>query len=99
MRAEVPDPEDPATQLNYRLIEALRDSDRVLIAGEAGSHCVANTVQDLVQYLGEGATRLTLLTDAMSPVPGFEPLQEAFLADMMQRRPGFATTEKAFCNE
>ena len=96
IRAEVPDPEDPATQVNYPLIEALRNSERILVAGEAGSHCVANTVRDLVEHLGEGATRLTLLTDAMSSVPGFEPVQEAFLADMLQCRLGFATTECAF---
>ncbi len=93
IRAEVPDPEDPATQANYPLIEAMRRSERVLVAGEAGSHCVANTVEDLVEHLGEDASRLTLLTDAMSPVPGFEALQEAFLADMMQRRLGFGTTD------
>jgi len=96
IRAEVPDPADPATQVNTSLIEALRKADRVLVAGEAGSHCVANTVQDLVEYLGEGASRLTLLKDAMSPVPGFESLQEAFLAEMMQRRLGFATTDSVF---
>lgn len=96
IRAEVPDPEDPATQVNFPLIEALRNSDRVLIGGEAGSHCVANTVRDLVQYLGEDASCLTLLTDAMSPVPGFESLQDGFLAEMLQRRLNFATTESAF---
>ena len=96
IRADVPDPADPATQVNEPLIDALRAADRVLIAGEAGSHCVANTVQDLVQYLGEQTDRLTLLTDAMSPVPGFEPLQEAFLAEMMERGLAFRTTETAF---
>ena len=96
IRAEVPDPNDPSTQVNQPLIEALRAADRVLIGGEAGSHCVAQTVEDLVEHLGDGAARLTLLTDAMSPVPGFEPLQEAFLADMLRRGVGFATTDTVF---
>ncbi len=96
IRAEAPDPEDPATQTNSALIETLRSADRVLVAGEAGRHCIANTVQDLAGYLGGDAAKLTLLTDAMSPVPGFESLQEAFLIEMMQRRLGFATTESVF---
>jgi nicotinamidase-related amidase len=96
IRAEVPDPADPATQTNRLLVETLRDTDRVLIAGEAGSHCVANTVRDLVEELGNGASRLTLLTDAISPVPGFESLQESFLAEMMERKIQFATTQTAF---
>jgi nicotinamidase-related amidase len=95
IRAEVPDPDDPATQLNQALVDKLRSADRVFVAGEAGSHCVATTVQDLAAIMGPDASRLTLLTDAMSPVPGFEPLQEAFLAEMLQRGLGFATTETA----
>jgi nicotinamidase-related amidase len=68
----------------------------VLVAGEAGSHCVATTVLDLAEILGADASRLTLLTDAMSPVPGFESLQEAFLARARENGLGFATTETAF---
>jgi nicotinamidase/pyrazinamidase len=96
IRAEVRDPSDPKTQVNQPLIDTLRKASRVLVAGEAGSHCVAHTVRDLVQHFGDGATRLTLLTDAMSPVPGFESLQETFLADMVERGLGFGTTETAF---
>jgi nicotinamidase-related amidase len=96
IRAEVPDPDDPATQVNRALIDRLRAADRVLIAGEAGSHCVANTVRDLAEYLGDRIERLTLLSDAMSPVPGFESLQEDFMNEMMRRGMGCATTETAF---
>jgi len=96
IRAEVPDPSDPGTERNQALIEKLRSADRVLVAGEAGSHCVATTVQDLAEFLGPDASRLTLLTDAISPVPGFEPLQEAFLSGALEQGLGFATTETAF---
>ena len=47
IQAEVPDPADPHTQRNTALIDALRRADRLLVAGEAGSHCVAATVRDL----------------------------------------------------
>lgn len=96
IRAEVPDPDDPATQLNVTLLEKLRAEDSILIAGEASSHCVANTVRDLVANLDQASRRITLLTDAMSPVPGFEALQDAFFAEMRTRDLGFSTTATAF---
>ncbi|MBC8102372.1 MAG: hypothetical protein H7Z41_07270 [Cytophagales bacterium] len=96
LRADVPDLTDRATLLNERLIRELRAADRIFVAGEAGSHCVANTVRDLVEALGsdEQLQKLTLLTDATSPVTGFEPLQEAYLADMAARGLQMATTEE-----
>jgi nicotinamidase-related amidase len=51
---------------NQALLELLRSFDRVLIAGQAKSHCVAWTVDDLLGELP--AERLYLLEDCMSPV-------------------------------
>lgn len=79
--ADVPDPSDPATQPNRALLDVLAEADELLVCGEAGSHCVANTVRDLLAH-GIPAHKLTLLTDAFSPVPGFEDLQSAFLAEL-----------------
>jgi nicotinamidase-related amidase len=80
--AEVPDAEDPDTQLNAALIAQLERADQIVIAGEASSHCVKSTTEHIVQNLSDGARRLVLLTDCMSPVGGFEAQHEAFLADM-----------------
>jgi len=96
IRAEVPDPSDPSTHVNLKLIANLWAADRVLVAGEAGSHCVANTVRDLVIYMGSDASKLTLLTDAMSAVTGFESLQTSFFEDMERAGLGFETTETIF---
>jgi len=95
VRAEVPDPADPESGVDTRLIEALKGADRVLIGGEAGSHCVANTVRDLADALGDRAhiERLVLLEDTVSPVPGFEGLQADFVADLTARGMRLATTE------
>jgi nicotinamidase/pyrazinamidase len=84
IQADVIDPLDPQTQVNTVLVDSLAEADRVYIAGEAGSHCVANTVRDLERQLSVRAKRptLILLTDTLSPVPGFEALQADFLVEM-----------------
>lgn len=90
--AEVPDPQDPSTLMNADLIDALRDSDVILIAGEALSHCVKSTVTDIADNIGEEHIRkFVLLTDCSSPVPAvpggpdFPALGRAFIADMQAR--------------
>lgn len=86
VQAEVPDPADPETLLNRRLVDALRGAERVIVAGEALSHCVANTLRDIVsQWSAEEVKKLVLLTDCCSSVPGFEVLGEAFVAEMTAR--------------
>ena len=95
VQAEVPDPADPGTQRNRGLVDALRRADRVIVAGEAGSHCVANTVRDLIVARAGGAVdpaRITLLQDAVSPVAGFETFQEDFLRDLTGQGMALART-------
>ena len=83
VQAEVPDPADPATLVNTRLLEALGSTDMIVVAGEALSHCVANTVRDIARHLGPAQTaRLTLLSDCTSSVGGFENLGADFLREM-----------------
>lgn len=95
--AEVPDPQDPATQLNIPFLDSLVSADRIYICGEAGSHCVKASTEHIADYLQaqqgrEALARLVLLTDCMSPVPGFEAQQEAFLAAMLARGARLATS-------
>ena len=81
--AEVPDPADPSTALNTRLLAQLDAADTLIVAGEAGSHCVRASVEHLVQHLPSGRPeRIVLLTDCMSPVAGFEAAQADFLSAM-----------------
>lgn len=80
IRAEVPDPTDADTELNATFITQLRDADRILIAGEAGSHCVKATTEHIAEQLG--ASKLTLLVDCMSPVTGFEGQYRDFIEAM-----------------
>lgn len=86
LQAEVPDEEDPATQLNTALIASLDQSELLVIAGEASSHCVKATTEHIVDNLPSGRSdKVVLLTDCMSPVGGFEVQHQAFLDDMVRR--------------
>ncbi len=86
LQAEVPDPADPGTAMNRSLLARLDRADTLLIAGEAGSHCVRASVEHLVEHLPSGRPdRLVLLTDCISPVAGFEAEQAEFLAAMAAR--------------
>jgi len=53
---------------NRALIEKLATFDAILIAGQAKSHCVAWTVEDLLREAPELAPRLYLLEDCSSAV-------------------------------
>ncbi|NJL70964.1 MAG: hypothetical protein HC888_04765 [Candidatus Competibacteraceae bacterium] len=94
IKAEVPDPNDPTTQLNTDLINKLLTADEILVAGEAGSHCVANTALDICEAFGtdEYIKKIVLLTDAMSPVTGYENNQDEFLDKIVSRGAKLTTT-------
>jgi nicotinamidase-related amidase len=95
--AEVPDPADPDTQINARLIETIEKADVTLWAGEARSHCLANTFRDVVNHFSDSSAikKMRLLTDACSDVPGFEKLGEDFVAEMSSKGMKLVTTANA----
>jgi nicotinamidase-related amidase len=92
VQAEVPDPADADTGLNHALLARLDAAGRILVAGQASSHCVKATAEHLVAHLPGGQPeRITLLTDGMSPVAGFEAQQMAFFSAMRQAGVRLAT--------
>jgi nicotinamidase/pyrazinamidase len=90
--ADVPDANDPSTQMNVKFLNTINEADIVLLAGEARSHCLANTGRDACNYFSDDSLvkKLVLLTDATSDVGGFEALGEQFVKDMTAR--GMKTT-------
>jgi nicotinamidase/pyrazinamidase len=91
--AEVPDADDPATQLNGDFIASLSEADTVFIVGEAGSHCVRATTEHIVDNFDQQKlSRLVLLTDCMSPVTGFDAQYAEFLQAMTARGVRTATS-------
>lgn len=93
IEAEVPDPNDPTTQLNTGFIQTLEQADVVLLAGEALSHCVMSTVRDIAHYFSDPtyARKLILLEDCSSKVPDppnmtiFTDATNRFLSDMKSK--------------
>lgn len=50
LQAELPMVDDPSTQLNTELIDQLRQSNKLVVCGQALSHCVNWTVRHLVSH-------------------------------------------------
>ncbi len=101
--AEVPDPTDPSTQLNAGLITTLQEADIILVAGEALSHCVKETVNQIADNIGpDHIKKIKILRDATSPVgqnpggPDFPAIAEAWLQEIQKRGVEITTTEKFF---
>ena len=82
LAAEVPVNQE--TSFNTQLMESLiTGTTQLLVTGQALSHCVNYTVRDIVEHWPKDQmSRLIILRDCMSSVPGFENAGEIFLADM-----------------
>ena len=86
LEAEVPAPEEPNTMLNAGLVKTLQEADVLVIAGEALSHCVKATVEQVAQAFGEeNIKKFVLLEDCCSSVGGFDKLGKDFVNDMVKR--------------
>jgi nicotinamidase-related amidase len=95
--AEVPIATDPSTQLNGRFLTMLKEADMIVVAGEASSHCVKATIEQVADNIGdEHLSKFYLLTDCMSPVPAvkagdgtivvdFPAIADQFLKNMAAR--------------
>jgi nicotinamidase-related amidase len=76
-RANIERPGASETQMNDQLLKTLNEYTNVYFAGEASSHCVANTLKQAMDYIPELAKKFVILTDCMSPVKGCEHLADS----------------------
>mmetsp|Transcript_242 Transcript_242/g.376 ORF Transcript_242/g.376 Transcript_242/m.376 type:complete len:317 (+) Transcript_242:75-1025(+) len=73
-------PITPSTSFQKNILENLMTSDRILIAGQALSHCVNYTVRDIVDHIpNDQRHKILLLSDCASSVPSFETASEDIL--------------------
>lgn len=81
--AEVEIKADPSTCLNQNLLQHLNSADKLIICGQALSHCVNYTTRDIVDNWDGDKSRICVLKDACSPVAGYEESANKFLEDMI----------------
>jgi nicotinamidase-related amidase len=65
-KAEVPFPNAPETNVNHNLLETLNRYSVVFLGGEAATHCVANSLNDIVIETPDLAKKVVVLEDCMS---------------------------------
>ncbi len=106
IQADVPEPTRPDTQTNADLLNDISQADEVVWTGWAGSHCLANTGRDAVNYFGTGKKnefirKSTLLTDLCAPVqpdpPGttmFTGMRDEFIKEMESRGMKISTSDQ-----
>lgn len=71
IQPEVVVPDQPGAGRNQAFLDILAEADYVFVAGEAESHCVLETVEDLVEEFGQQSETLAkvyFLRDCTSPV-------------------------------
>jgi nicotinamidase/pyrazinamidase len=71
IQPEVPMADQPMGSKNQAFLDALAEADAMIIAGEAASHCVLETMEDLLEEFGEQPEvlqRIYFLSDCTSPV-------------------------------
>ncbi|WP_279401302.1 hypothetical protein [Piscibacillus salipiscarius] len=62
-------------QTNHELLNYLGQFDKLIIAGEAESHCVYESVRQIAEHFSNDLKwkkNIFVLTDGMSCIPGFE---------------------------
>jgi nicotinamidase/pyrazinamidase len=75
-------------------VKKLKQSEKLLVCGQAMSHCVNYTVRDIVEHWPEDEmNKITLLKDCASSVPGFEAASDKFVEDMVQVGVAVETSE------
>lgn len=66
---------DPQNHVNQKVLDVIASYDEVYIAGEASSHCVLDSVLQIIEFFENDKEKLSniiLLEDCMSPIAGFE---------------------------
>ncbi len=96
-RAEVPRKDDARTENNAQLMARLEQGPEwLVVAGEASSHCVAASCEDmLAQLSADRLQRMIILSDCMSPVSGFELTARVLLEKARSKGVHVLTSQEA----
>jgi Amidases related to nicotinamidase len=75
----------PDTVLNRKLLDTLRSADRILVCGQALSHCVNYTARDLIDNMPGEEHKIEVLKNCSSSVSSFEKDGEEFLKYILKK--------------
>lgn len=91
-KAEKEVPEDSSTLLNIKMLDLVGNFDEILMAGEASSHCVDETMKQELDYFAtqpDVISKIRFMVDCTSPVVhptiDFATLAKASLAEMVKK--------------
>ena len=83
LSAEIEIASDPSTQVDMNMVQRLITADRLLICGQALSHCVNYTVRDLMSHISpDYVSRINLVKDGCSPLPNYEDMAREFVGEV-----------------
>lgn len=74
---------NPKNEIEKELIEEIGSCDKIFFAGQAKSHCVLKTIQQFAEnfnYDKKIMSKIFILEDCMSLIPGFEEMTEKTFA-------------------
>ncbi|MFD2572438.1 nicotinamidase [Spirosoma soli] len=95
-RAQVADPDVSETQLNTSLIADLERFDTVYLMGEAKSHCVANSLKQILDFAPGLVPKVVVVTDCTSDVTGLGHLADSIYAEARAKNVRFMESKAVF---
>jgi len=79
---------DPKNYINIEFLNKLARYDKIIIAGQAKSHCVLESVQQILEHFTNQpdiTRKITVLEDCMSSIPSFEDATEQAFENFKKR--------------
>ena len=89
-KAQVPVAGAPETELDQAFLDELDSFDSILISGEARSHCVATSVNQILKYAPNLVPKITVLTDCMSDVTNWGHLADPIFEQAKEQGMAFS---------
>lgn len=79
---------DPQNKINIDFLNRMKDYDTIVIAGEAKSHCVRRSIEQILDYYKNDLTitkKIVILEDCMSCIPSYEADTEKAFAEFKKK--------------
>lgn len=79
---------DTKGYINLEFLNSLEKFDKIVIAGEAKSHCVMESIKQILEHYEtrpEITKKIYILEDCMSSIPGFEAATNAAFAEFKNK--------------